>query len=102
MQDDPACDNRTESEQGGQVEDVGTDDDARAHRTLLVRERRDGGGDVGLIGRQGGEQAEERLGQPQPFTQSLHPGDEDPAGSETDRGPTHEGDQREPYSHGNS
>ena len=63
MQFDLARDDGAEPEQGGEIEHVGSDHDAGADTGVMPGERRHAGGDLGCVGRQCGEHAQQRLGQ---------------------------------------
>jgi hypothetical protein len=53
---------------------------------LVVSHGRDGSGQLRRVSGKGGDDAEQRLGEPQALPDPLDPRDEDPAGGEADQG----------------
>ena len=61
----------------------------------MVNQGRYGGRQLGRVGGEGGEDAEQRLGEPQSLPDPLDPRDEDPAGAQADGGSDDEDDSSE-------
>ncbi len=70
---DTACDHGADAEHRSEVERVRADDDSDRDVVLVLHERRDRGRNLGRVGCQRGEQAEERLGQAEPQPHVIEP-----------------------------
>ena len=99
VQADTTGNNRSQTQQRRQVEHVRAEDDSGADRRLVVRQRRDGGGDLGCIGRNGGHHAEQGFGEPQALADPFEARNEHPTGGQTHDSPDDKGQERESYAH---
>ena len=88
-----------QAEQRREVEHVRADHHTGADVLVVVNERGDGGRDLGCVGRERREQAEQRLGQTQARSDALQRRDEQPARREADRCGKHEGDAEQRIRH---
>ena len=69
----PGRDDRAEANHCGDVEGVGADHDPDRHCPLVLDERRDGRGQLRRVGREGGEQPEQRLRHAEPQANVVEP-----------------------------
>ena len=93
--DDAPCEQRREPDHRRQVEDVRADDDAEARLPVALDQRDDRRGDLGRVGGDGGQEADRRLGQPDPRPDVVELVGEVPGGGEHDGGRDREDRKRE-------
>jgi hypothetical protein len=90
VETDTARHDCSQAQERCQVEDVRTKDNPGAYRRLVVPQRRNGGRDLGRIGREGCHYAEQGFGESEALTNSLESRDEDPTDGQTDDCSDHE------------
>ncbi len=95
MQADAAGYHGAQSQEGGQVEDIRSDDDPGAQPLLMTGHRGNGSCNLGRICRQRRHDSEQRLRQAQPLSDPLKPGDQNPANRQTDQRPGQEEGNRD-------
>ena len=99
VQMDAISDHRSQAEERGEVEDIGTEDNLGANRRLMVHERRDRGSDLRRVSCQCCHHTEQSFGEPESLTDSLQAGDEDPTRDQADNRAHDEGRHGESQRH---